>query len=191
MQYDMELIGKRIKAARKAKRYTQEYVSTRANIGVKFLSQIECGKAGLSVQTLLSLCTILEVNPNYILLSDITGQTVLGDGALDMVLIDIEDQDAASHYHVNTLGVYVLAVDQGSEAYEAGVRSGDRIVSANGQPVTSTGEFGLLRAQLEPSAALEMVLERGQGEESLTVTLMGDAQTQEAGQEEGNGVDEG
>ena len=37
----------------------------------------------------------------------------------------------------------------------------------------------------------EMVLERGQGEESLTVTLMGDAQTQEAGQEEGNGVDEG
>ena len=114
--------------------------------------------------------------------ADITGQTVLGDGALDMVLIDIEDQDAASHYHVNTLG---------SEAYEAGVRSGDRIVSANGQPVTSTGEFGLLRAQLEPSAALEMVLERGQGEESLTVTLMGDAQTQEAGQEEGNGVDEG
>lgn len=64
--------------------------------------------------------------------ADITGQTVLGDGALDMVLIDIEDQDAASHYHVNTLGVYVLAVDQGSEAYEAGVRSGDRIVSANG-----------------------------------------------------------
>lgn len=27
------------------------------------------------MQTLLSLCTILEVNPNYILLSDITGQT--------------------------------------------------------------------------------------------------------------------
>ena len=78
--------------------------------------------------------------------ADITGQTVLGDGALDMVLIDIEDQDAASHYHVNTLGVYVLAVDQGSEAYEAGVRSGDRIVSANGQPVTSTGEFGLLQS---------------------------------------------
>ena len=33
--------------------------------------------------------------------ADITGQTVLGDGALDMVLIDIEDQDAASHYHVH------------------------------------------------------------------------------------------
>lgn len=68
MDYDLNLIGQRIKAARKRKRYTQEYVSAKANIGVKFLSQIECGKAGLSVQTLISLCNILEVSPNYILL---------------------------------------------------------------------------------------------------------------------------
>ena len=90
----------------------------------------------------LGLWTLLEGR------ADIAGQTVLGEGALDMVLIDIEDQDAATHYHVNALGVYVLAVDQASEAYAAGVRSGDRIVSANGVPVTSTGEFGLLRAEL-------------------------------------------
>ena len=67
MEYDIQLIGQRIKMARKAKRYTQDYVSARANIGEKFLSQIECGNAGLSVQTLLSLCEILEVSPNYIL----------------------------------------------------------------------------------------------------------------------------
>ena len=101
-----------------------------------------------------------------------------------MVLIDIEDQDAASHYHVNTLGVYVLAVDQSSQAYAAGVRSGDRIVSANGVPVTSSGEFGQLRAELEPSAVLEMVLERSEGEENLTVTLVEGAQPQASGQEE-------
>ena len=61
MEYDTHLIGQRIKEARKAKRYTQDYVSAQANIGEKFLSQIECGNAGLSVQTLLSLCNILEV----------------------------------------------------------------------------------------------------------------------------------
>ena len=66
----------------------------------------------------LGLWTLLESR------ADIAGQTVLGEGALDMVLIDIEDQDAASHYHVNTLGVYVLAVDQASEAYAAGVQVG-------------------------------------------------------------------
>ena len=70
MEYDTHLIGQRIKEARKAKRYTQDYVSAQANIGEKFLSQIECGNAGLSVQTLLSLCNILEVSPNYILLPD-------------------------------------------------------------------------------------------------------------------------
>ena len=70
MEYDTHLIGQRIKEARKAKRYTQDYVSAQANIGEKFLSQIECGNAGISVQTLLSLCNILEVSPNYILLPD-------------------------------------------------------------------------------------------------------------------------
>ena len=74
MEYDIRLIGRRIQEARRAKRYTQEYVSARANIGVKFLSQIECGKAGLSVQTLLSLCEILEVSPNYILMVNVPGE---------------------------------------------------------------------------------------------------------------------
>ena len=131
-----------------------------------------------AVAIALGLWTLLEGR------ADIAGQTVPGEGALDMVLIDIEDQDAASHYHVNTLGVYVLAVDQSSQAYAAGVRSGERIVSANGVPVTSSGEFGQLRAELEPSAVLEMVLERSEGEENLTVTLVEGAQPQASGQEE-------
>ena len=74
MHYDTGLIGKRIQEARKAKRYTQDYVSARANIGEKFLSQIECGKAGLSVPTLMALCDILEITPNYVLLYDIPSE---------------------------------------------------------------------------------------------------------------------
>ena len=58
----------------------------------------------------LCLWTLLESR------ADIAKPPELGEGALDMVLIDIEDPDAASHYHVNTLGVYVLAVDQLSQA---------------------------------------------------------------------------
>ena len=33
MEYDIQLIGQRIKMARKAKRYTQDYVSALANSG--------------------------------------------------------------------------------------------------------------------------------------------------------------
>ena len=70
MEYDLQLIVKRLQAARKAKHYTQDYVSAKAEIGEKILSQIECGKAGLSVKTLLVLCDILEVTPTYVLLAD-------------------------------------------------------------------------------------------------------------------------
>ncbi len=83
MEYDLQLIGQRIQTARKARRYTQDYVSARANIGEKFLSQIECGKAGLSVQTLIALCKILEVSPNYILLSNIPDE---GDNHINTLL---------------------------------------------------------------------------------------------------------
>lgn len=93
MEYDIQLIGQRIKMARKAKRYTQDYVSARANIGEKFLSQIECGNAGLSVQTLLSLCEILEVSPNYILLANPSKSTENSIGDLLQGLTPRQLQD--------------------------------------------------------------------------------------------------
>ncbi|MCI5809602.1 MAG: helix-turn-helix domain-containing protein [Oscillospiraceae bacterium] len=93
MEYDIQLIGQRIKMARKAKRYTQDYVSARANIGEKFLSQIECGNAGISVQTLLSLCEILEVSPNYILLANPSKSTENSIGDLLQGLTPRQLQD--------------------------------------------------------------------------------------------------
>lgn len=93
MEYDIQLIGQRIKMARKAKRYTQDYVSARANIGEKFLSQIKCGNAGLSVQTLLSLCEILEVSPNYILLANPSKSTENSIGDLLQGLTPRQLQD--------------------------------------------------------------------------------------------------
>lgn len=93
MEYDIQLIGQRIKMARKSKRYTQDYVSARANIGEKFLSQIECENAELSVQTLLSLCEILEVSPNYILLANPSKSTENSIGDLLQGLTPRQLQD--------------------------------------------------------------------------------------------------
>ena len=66
---------------------------------------------------------------------------VSADGLPGMVLIDIDTSAAAAKYHVSEPGVYVLAVDESSGAYLAGVRSGDRIVSANGVAVSASGEL--------------------------------------------------
>ena len=63
------------------------------------------------------------------------------DDPLGMVLIDIQSGDTAQMYNVRSYGVYVLAVTDESPAMEAGLASGDRILSLNGQKVSTTGEL--------------------------------------------------
>ena len=90
---------------------------------------------------------------------------VASDGLPGVVLIDINDASDAAYYHVSSPGVYVLAVDETSSAYLAGIRSGDRIVSANGEPVNASGDLpsdGYL-------GGLTLLLSREESE--LTVTL--------------------
>lgn len=60
-------IGKRIRMARKAKGYTQEQLSEKIDMSTNNLSFLECGNTGLSVPTLMALCTHLDVSSDYIL----------------------------------------------------------------------------------------------------------------------------
>lgn len=86
-------------------------------------------------------------------------------------------------------GVYVVMVQPGSPAAEAGLQGagpaarrtgaapGDRIVSLNGQPVTSAAGFVQAIAQLPEGAEITLVLARG--DETITVgaTLRGAPRT--------------
>lgn len=67
MEYDKALSGKRIQEARKKKHLTQDQLSEQLGITEKALSEIERGKSGMRVRTLMALCEILEVSPNYLL----------------------------------------------------------------------------------------------------------------------------
>lgn len=67
MQYDRMLSGKRIQEARKKKLLTQDQLSEQLGITEKALSEIERGKSGMRMRTLMALCEILEVSPNYLL----------------------------------------------------------------------------------------------------------------------------
>lgn len=73
-----------------------------------------------------------------------------------MVLINIADESAAASYHVDEFGVYVLAVDENSQAYRAGVRSGDRIVSLNGTPIHSTGDLEAVQRLFAPVCTVQL-----------------------------------
>ena len=63
-------IGKRIKTAREAAKMTQEALSEALDMGVKHISAIECGAAGISVATLKKICSVLSVSANSLLFGE-------------------------------------------------------------------------------------------------------------------------
>ncbi|KAI4453200.1 two-component histidine kinase [Holotrichia oblita] len=66
---------------------------------------------------------------------------VKGRIGLGMNLIDITDNQTAMMYRVNRLGVYVLKVDNSGSAKDAGLESGDCILSIDGKEVESYSDF--------------------------------------------------
>lgn len=55
------LLGKRLKQAREARHFTQEYVAERIDLSVSHLSKIECGKKPVYLDKLAVWCDVLGV----------------------------------------------------------------------------------------------------------------------------------
>lgn len=91
------------------------------------------------------------------------------DDSLGILLIDIQTQETAARFHVSSLGVYVLVVDEDSAASQAGLCPGDRIVSLNGSPISSTSDISgltpprgeavslVVRRETEPFVAIVLL----------------------------------
>lgn len=54
-------IGSRIKEERKARGFTQELLAEKADITPRYLSRLEVGQQSPSIETLIKLATVLEV----------------------------------------------------------------------------------------------------------------------------------
>ncbi len=63
-------IGNNIKRRRKELGWTQADLAEKANVSVVHISHIENGKVSMSLETLISLCDILDYTPNDILLGE-------------------------------------------------------------------------------------------------------------------------
>lgn len=61
-------IGMRIKSAREKIGYTQEKFAEKIDCSVQYISDLERGKNGPSIQTLINICNTLYVTTDYILL---------------------------------------------------------------------------------------------------------------------------
>ncbi len=68
-------------------------------------------------------------------------------------------------------GAYVIATTQGGPAADAGIKSGDVIVSVDGNTVTSAEDLGTILAKLQPGDSVTVVVNRDGQEQSIDVTL--------------------
>lgn len=72
MVYDKAAVGERIRAQRKAMGLTVDQMAERIGRIPKFCADIERGKAGMSIETMLSICSVLKMSPDQLLLGNAT-----------------------------------------------------------------------------------------------------------------------
>ncbi len=96
----------------------------------------------------------------------VTGRPVIG-----VSMIDISTQAMANMYRVTRLGVYVYDVTQGGPAAQAGLQSGDCIVSVNGTNVSTSSEVSKIVKQSKVGDKLTFVLYRGDEQKTVEVTV--------------------
>lgn len=68
MTYDRKLVGSEIRRRRVAIGLTQEQAAEKIDRALRFYSRIELGDVGMSVDTLLAICTMLKTTPDKLLL---------------------------------------------------------------------------------------------------------------------------
>jgi len=77
---ELLLFGERLRSRRNALGFTQEFVSEKAGISLRFYQMLERGEKSVSLDTLLKLSKTLTISTDYLLLgdeecSDVTGIT--------------------------------------------------------------------------------------------------------------------
>lgn len=71
MYYDVVESGKRIKALRKERRWTQEFLADKVGVTREYLGKIENGHSGASIDLLIELCNSFDTSLDYLVLGTI------------------------------------------------------------------------------------------------------------------------
>lgn len=90
---------------------------------------------------------------------------------LGMSLVDIDSTQAAMMYRVQQLGIYVLKVEEGSNARSAGFQPGDCIVSVGGAAVSSSSDLNKALLEYSVGDIIDIQVVRGGMSTALSLTL--------------------
>ncbi len=96
----------------------------------------------------------------------VTGRVQLG-----VTLLTIADDQTAAQYRVSEKGVYISEISANSDAYYGGMKVGDRIVSLNGQDITTADEVKQVIEDSSVGDVLKFTVIRNGESVDLEITL--------------------
>jgi len=68
-------LGKRVKILRRQLHLTQEQLAEKLGLSASFLGHIERGTRAASLETVVALCNVLDVSPEYLLTASLESKT--------------------------------------------------------------------------------------------------------------------
>ncbi|OXS56963.1 transcriptional regulator [Cohnella sp. CIP 111063] len=80
--YDKKKVGQRIRKQREALEISREQLAEQIGRVPRFCADIERGQAGMSIETMLSICTLLKLSPNELLLGQDANTTTYDETEL-------------------------------------------------------------------------------------------------------------
>lgn len=91
MYYDTTMTGKRIRKLRKARGMTQESLSEKIGVNASYLSRVERGEKGCSVDMFVNLSDVFSVTLDYLIL----GKSAPGTADIKAEICDVVSQLSA------------------------------------------------------------------------------------------------
>lgn len=95
---------------------------------------------------------------------------VKGRVSLGVSLLNINSDQMAWMYRVSEQGIYIYSITEGGSADQAGLLPGDRILSINGQSVSSIEEIKTLLKEVSVGDTLSMEISRANQTQTISVT---------------------
>lgn len=139
-------------------------------IGVVNAKSVKDGSEGIGFA--IPINTAREVAEDLINNGYVTGRPALG-----VTVLNITDAQTAMYYGVNSYGVYIMSVEDGSGAAKAGLKAGDRIVIIDNKEVSDTADVTGALQDKKVGDVVSMQISRGGEIMSVDVTLGEKTQT--------------
>lgn len=96
---------------------------------------------------------------------------VKGRVSLGISVISINNAQTAWMYNVDETGLYISKVNRGSDAANAGLQAGDKIVSFNGTEITSDTDLAAALKKCSVGDTVTIVVRRSGQDYSVSITL--------------------